>query len=317
MDPYIVRSVYYHRFIANKETRIKYLSKFPTRKYTTFKNSMMAILPVDVIRYIMYIMIDTDKIDLRLLMTESIYFYFGVKNLSIQFPSCHLTYEEMHEAMIVKLFDIILTDHRLSVDRYHHCNVCKTISNFIIKDVQLCHLCLHRLKYNVSELIFNEKLININDNDIKELKSITYYKYLKYDGELHYMSKSVQMEQKIKKLHLRSLIDKEEKMQHHYRTMLIDHIDFIYNLSYPFYNLHRKELCYNESYFNEDNTLNKLEELNHLYQHNKKLTLYLKTKLDETIKIEKKMKSNVKKKYIKKREFINFKNEKTMKPKIY
>lgn len=108
MDPYIVKSVYCHRFIANKETRIKYLSKFPTRKYTTFKNSMMPILPVDVIRYIMYIMIDTDKIELRLLMTESIYFYFGVRNLSIQFPSCHLTYEEMHEAMVVKLFAIIL-----------------------------------------------------------------------------------------------------------------------------------------------------------------------------------------------------------------
>jgi len=58
----------------HKDTINKQISIFPMRKYTTFKNVMLKLnlLPVDVIRYIMYMMIDTDKIYLRLYMTASI-----------------------------------------------------------------------------------------------------------------------------------------------------------------------------------------------------------------------------------------------------
>ena len=159
---------------ANRSTRIKHMPKFPINKYITFRCAMNHIgeLPEDIIKYLLYLIIGTDKIDFRLKITETILEYFNIETLNIQFPKeGNLSYGEIHEAMALKMFHISLmvfdersykeqfwgngitlnycddiVQKKISINSEIECVSCINYDCRLYNDVPICKTCKRRLK---------------------------------------------------------------------------------------------------------------------------------------------------------------------------
>jgi hypothetical protein len=280
--------------ILDRETRIRHLSKFPSNKYTIFKCIMLHIneLPEDVIKYILYMMIDTDKIHLRLSIVESLLLLFNIEKLDIEFPKSTLTFWEMHEAMLIKIYENRYENlskkfsYNLPKDNYP-CFICKIHIYNIINDVGLCCKCDSKLK-SKTEIVEDFKILdNISYDDFKNLKKITYYKYIKYDkstGQLEFISKIYQIQKKQLTNYLTLSINQEKKRQNMYIEFSLLYIN---NIS-PIYFLDRINDLERIGYYNYTlsnlNKTNKIESLTKILEQEKKNTLVLKNNLFNYIK---------------------------------
>lgn len=203
--------------ILDRFTRIQYISNFPMKKYTTFYYSLPE-LPMDVIKYIMYIMIDTDKIHLRLSIMEALFLHLNINKLNIKFPECSLNFYEMQEAMLIKLYSIVYKD-KISYDHLpricYQCTLCDCASDIKINDVIMNIRCYHKLRDLKNKIIIEDiPVLNVSEKELKELNNITYVKYLKYNKyDLEFVSKKVQVEKKNLKMHLKKLIEQEQTIQ--------------------------------------------------------------------------------------------------------
>ena len=202
-----------------------FISQFPFNKYITFRCSMQLLdhLPPDTIKYILSIMIDTDHIQLRLLIAEMVHSIFNIQMLNI--PKFHkLSHEEVHEAMIFKIVYIILV--RLNNDKFDQpyqkiindsCIICKDINCFSVNNVPLCSNCNRKMSSQYASEVIKFYLGNIINCNFKKNKHsgfridpslhtnhytlleklipLTYYNYLEYNkGQLVYISKEIQEE---------------------------------------------------------------------------------------------------------------------------
>jgi hypothetical protein len=277
--------------ILDRETRKKHLSKFPSSKYTTFKCVMLEIneLPVDVINYILYIMIDTDKIHLRLSIVEYLLLLFDIEKLNIEFPKCSLNFWEMQEVILIKMYEIKHYDKNFDNDKLiyylsntnYPCSVCKKhINTNMINDVGLCYICDIKLISETGIVEDFKILDNISYEDFKELKKITYYKYLKYDKScknLKFVSKKSQLEKKELTNYLKHLIKQEKASQEIYIEFSHPYIG-IYNCMTYIYSLENYKYLYRMTH------LNKIENLIKILEQEKKNTLYVKNNLFDYIK---------------------------------
>lgn len=223
--------------ILDRFTRINYLSNFPMKKYTTFYHCLAEFLPelpMDVVKYIMSMMIDTDKIHLRLSVMEAMLLHLNVNQLNIEFPNCSLDFNEMHEAMLIKLY--MLSCHpKLSYEYLpsydYKCTLCNYHGDIKINDVIICIRCYQRIRYFKAKEIIQDYpvLKTVNDENFKELKQITYFKYLTYNTnyELSFVSKKLQAETKNLKIHLKQLITQETILQEKYETLNTRYHDFL------------------------------------------------------------------------------------------
>ena len=91
------------------------LRKFPTKKYVTYYCSMLQRneIPCDIIKIILSMMIKTDEIPLRIIIIEIISSIFTINIENIRLPkNIDITYEEIHEIMILKMFYIAVSNIR-------------------------------------------------------------------------------------------------------------------------------------------------------------------------------------------------------------
>ena len=191
------RSYFTSPIILDKSTRRKHMSKFPMDKYVTFRCAMNHIgeLPEDIIKYLLYLIIGTDKIDLRLKITEIILEYFNIESLNIQFPKeGNLSYGEIHEAMALKMFHISLMafdkhnykeqfwgrgvaldfnddviQKKISINSEIKCICCTKYSCKLYNDVPICVRCHEYLELSAFKdivKIYFSNIITIPEQDI-------------------------------------------------------------------------------------------------------------------------------------------------------
>lgn len=103
--------------IFDKNIRTKFLHRFPMERYVGFMCAMKQMqespegLLNDVINYILHIIMDVDRIDFRLKITELVLQYFRIDALHIQYPDSDISRNQMHEGMILKLFHVAIMSH--------------------------------------------------------------------------------------------------------------------------------------------------------------------------------------------------------------
>ena len=206
------------RNFIDSNTRKKYLARFPTNKYVTFTCCIQNIyLPSDVVKCILNIMINTDKIHIRLLITEIILSVFKIDALNIYFPKeGDLSYEEIHEAMLLKMFKITLQSftRRQQRDIFHpfmvfgdkwwqnrvverttihkrKCISCSRQTCGLTNNVIICKMCKNILhgtfmrdivtKYCKDILLLSFYNILPPLDEFEKLIPLTYYNYLEYE----------------------------------------------------------------------------------------------------------------------------------------
>jgi hypothetical protein len=189
----------------------------------------LGIMPMDIIKYIMYIMIATDKIHRRLLITEMVLSLFDVP-LNIDLPKeCNLNFAEIHEAMIMKMFEIAIRPNKFQATpswgglyKYttHGCISCTRYVEEIINDIRICARCHHKLESYKKNTIIEDSNYFYKDkkilSDFKDLKHITYHKYFEYDDsqkKMIFISKQNQIKRKNLKQNMKSLITQERCIQ--------------------------------------------------------------------------------------------------------
>jgi hypothetical protein len=272
--------------ILDVDNRIKHSPKFPVNKYLTFKCVMMHlnVLPMDVIKYIMYMIIDSDKIHQRLLISEFVLSILDVQSLNIQMPKkCGLTFEEAHEGTLMKMFEISAEPMKFykqsTMDKYYFkpefvaqyklqcdsqnctCISCDSYKCTVINNVGICANCYRKLTSWEKKKFVNKfdncgyfDLNNVYKN-FKELKEITSYKYFEYIGDNNikyftFVSKQTQIDRKNYKVYIKKLIE-EEKEMHYKQFQLIDD------------NYKKSSVVIKRS----KTYMNKLYQLNDIYKH--------------------------------------------------
>jgi hypothetical protein len=236
----------------DNDTRATHLPKFPINKYTTFYCVMkhLDVIPMDIIRYIIGIICDTDQIHFRLLISEMLLSLFNITQLNIQFPAnCNLTFEELHEATLMKIFKIIVYPNKFRTSdydcyyyyekfthpnrQYHStkltmCATCNNQTKNISNCISICENCRSELKSHKHNVIVGASDYFYDEIKMKtrfeDLKTITYYKCLEYDSTqetLVYISKEDVKKTNMMIVETKSIL-REEKNTYKLQKLCID-----------------------------------------------------------------------------------------------